>query len=507
MSGQFIEARCVFRDLTSDSYEFMTASKSLVFRFADVEVREREFSLTKAGKVLSIEPKAFRLLLFLLHNPQKLITKDELLNAIWGDTAVRGGLLFRAKSCAGKSHRSYPRGVKAFARSGAPILKLFAALLVTLLAACAGCAVRRPQGGYLLSKIDSQYFLLPPDAAASQSDRQTIRISIPPGVEVPADCSIKGSWFSLGRSSGKEAYWIAQTPSASAWEASAGAVDMKGEWQSFENALFGLQQKQCFASVDEYLHVKQRIATSLSAPVEDTLFYRYSYGPGGYVDMAPKMQLRIERDFFDPQNASHTASDYRGTTITYYDVVGSTATSLKFLRVERRSAGSTAFGANSSDAGLTNEFASTSRLRLFLQDLTVSGGAKTPAILIGGALDQDLTGATQAIENDPGISCKALLSWKITCRLFDGVVTVSPMLEVFINGARSYVPIGSKLQFILPSVTPSQRATLMPTLRVERLFQGKVVRVQLPSDLEAVSQFVVFGGDRISWPKAFRNGK
>src|ERR1700734_1378918 len=73
----------------------MTASKSFVFLFDDVEVREREFSLTKAGKVLSIQPKAFRVLLFLLHNPQKLITKDELLNAIWGDTAVTEGSLSR----------------------------------------------------------------------------------------------------------------------------------------------------------------------------------------------------------------------------------------------------------------------------------------------------------------------------------------------------------------------------------------------------------------------------
>ena len=73
----------------------MTACKSFVFRFDDVEVREREFSLTKAGKVLSIEPKAFRVLIFLLHNPQKLITKDELLNAIWGDTAVTEGSLSR----------------------------------------------------------------------------------------------------------------------------------------------------------------------------------------------------------------------------------------------------------------------------------------------------------------------------------------------------------------------------------------------------------------------------
>ncbi len=70
-------------------------NKSFVFRFDDVEVREREFSITKAGKLLSVEPKAFRALLFLLHNPQKLISKEELLDTVWGDTAVTEGSLTR----------------------------------------------------------------------------------------------------------------------------------------------------------------------------------------------------------------------------------------------------------------------------------------------------------------------------------------------------------------------------------------------------------------------------
>ncbi len=99
----------------------MTASKSFVFRFDDVEVREREFSLTKAGKVLSIEPKAFRVLLFLLHNPQKLITKDELLDAIWGDTAVTEGSLTRCiwllRSVLGDDTRS-PRYIETVPRVG-----------------------------------------------------------------------------------------------------------------------------------------------------------------------------------------------------------------------------------------------------------------------------------------------------------------------------------------------------------------------------------------------------
>src|SRR6185369_6993536 len=70
-------------------------NKSFVFRFDDVEVREHEFSLVKVGKVLTVEPKAFRALLFLLRNPQKLVSKEELLNAVWGDTAVGDGSLTR----------------------------------------------------------------------------------------------------------------------------------------------------------------------------------------------------------------------------------------------------------------------------------------------------------------------------------------------------------------------------------------------------------------------------
>jgi Tol biopolymer transport system component/DNA-binding winged helix-turn-helix (wHTH) protein len=74
----------------------MTEHKCLVFKFADVEVREREFRLVKAGEVLSVEPKAFRVLLFLLRNPHRLIPKDELLNAVWNDYAVSENSLTRA---------------------------------------------------------------------------------------------------------------------------------------------------------------------------------------------------------------------------------------------------------------------------------------------------------------------------------------------------------------------------------------------------------------------------
>ena len=71
------------------------ASKSFVFRFADVTVREREFAIVRAGQVQQVEPKAFRVLLMLLRNPNKLIAKEELLTWVWGDTAVTENSLAR----------------------------------------------------------------------------------------------------------------------------------------------------------------------------------------------------------------------------------------------------------------------------------------------------------------------------------------------------------------------------------------------------------------------------
>ena len=74
----------------------MEEHKCSVFTFADVEVREREFCIVKAGELLPVEPKAFRVLLFLLRSPHRLIAKDELLDAVWNDCAVSDNSLTRS---------------------------------------------------------------------------------------------------------------------------------------------------------------------------------------------------------------------------------------------------------------------------------------------------------------------------------------------------------------------------------------------------------------------------
>ena len=71
---------------------------SEVFRFAEFAVGEREFRLTRLGQELGLEPKALRVLLYLVRNPGRLVTKGEMLDAVWGDVSVLENSLTRAMS-------------------------------------------------------------------------------------------------------------------------------------------------------------------------------------------------------------------------------------------------------------------------------------------------------------------------------------------------------------------------------------------------------------------------
>src|ERR1700752_4743760 len=66
-----------------------------IFRFADVEVREGEFSVRRDGQVLPVEPKVYKVLEFLLSNPGRVVSKNELLDAVWSDAEVSESSLTR----------------------------------------------------------------------------------------------------------------------------------------------------------------------------------------------------------------------------------------------------------------------------------------------------------------------------------------------------------------------------------------------------------------------------
>jgi DNA-binding winged helix-turn-helix (wHTH) protein len=59
-----------------------------IYRFGRFCVDTREQQLTREGSAIPITPKVFDTLVTFLRNPGRLLTKDDLLQAIWPDTAV-----------------------------------------------------------------------------------------------------------------------------------------------------------------------------------------------------------------------------------------------------------------------------------------------------------------------------------------------------------------------------------------------------------------------------------
>lgn len=68
----------------------------MIFRFDRFQADDEAFRLTADGAPVSVEPKALRLLLYLIQNRGRLVRKQELLDAVWEDAAVSESALTRS---------------------------------------------------------------------------------------------------------------------------------------------------------------------------------------------------------------------------------------------------------------------------------------------------------------------------------------------------------------------------------------------------------------------------
>jgi len=78
-------------DLSKESESSLT--DGYLYRFGQFAMDSRKRTLSRADSPVSLTPKAFDVLLFLVQNPNRLVTKQELLQAVWGDTFVEEGNL------------------------------------------------------------------------------------------------------------------------------------------------------------------------------------------------------------------------------------------------------------------------------------------------------------------------------------------------------------------------------------------------------------------------------
>ncbi|HTU35925.1 MAG TPA: hypothetical protein VMF66_19155 [Candidatus Acidoferrum sp.] len=387
---------------------------------------------------------------------------------------------------------------------------LFAVLLVSIAVVCAGCAARRASVGadYRLVGL----YLLPPDSPQQFNDVQQTQISLGDlgtmPVEQPASkCSIQDRWFYLSsQKSGAEVDWTATVPLPAAWRDPDLISNSHSDWIEFFDQMSELQKAGCM-SRSAYLTASSAIVESMPAPVMYSLFFRYLFGSGGYIELGPDMRLFIERSIFrDEAGDTNQVSNYLGERKTYYDVAGSAARRITLKRDgEWRSKGlSSRAGAEYPDTGLSRRFAGMRELRLFVLTLFVPPQVRRNSVLIGVRNPEDMVDITQAIQKNLEIPCKELALRGAVCASFEGVVSASVEMDVVVNGRRRYLPIGSTVETAMAGVSPQAEAAALQTLRIQRLFRGAYRDVQFNPRNPQVPKLELFAGDRISWKAELR---
>ena len=66
---------------------------SRMYRFGEFLLDPWRHTLSRADSPIFLTPKAFDLLVYLVQNPNRLVSKEELLQAVWQDTFVEAGNL------------------------------------------------------------------------------------------------------------------------------------------------------------------------------------------------------------------------------------------------------------------------------------------------------------------------------------------------------------------------------------------------------------------------------
>lgn len=68
----------------------------MFLRFGAFELDERRFELRQDGRVVAVQPQVLEVIRYLARNPDRLVTRDELLRAAWGGVSVGDAAISRA---------------------------------------------------------------------------------------------------------------------------------------------------------------------------------------------------------------------------------------------------------------------------------------------------------------------------------------------------------------------------------------------------------------------------
>jgi two-component system OmpR family response regulator len=68
-----------------------TVTRETVLRFADIVLDEGAHEVRRSGQAVDLTPTEFRLLRFFLLSPQRVHTREQILESVWGGSRVELG--------------------------------------------------------------------------------------------------------------------------------------------------------------------------------------------------------------------------------------------------------------------------------------------------------------------------------------------------------------------------------------------------------------------------------
>jgi hypothetical protein len=333
---------------------------------------------------------------------------------------------------------------------------------------------------------------------------QTVMLTLPSGSSTEKthehdDCAIRGVTFSMHSGPGSDRRsWVIRSPSTSGWDELSGAIDIEAQWNLFVRDLARMVDRGCFPPGVTSESIRTAIAKRIPLPTNLVPTFMYSDQGERFVNLAPGMQVRIQKVLPTNKSLSPGAGKTLRILNLIYDVVSRPGEGIR-LRLNRGSENTHAASLGTQDRPfltLDQRFARTSVLRLFLQGFS-QGESESDAILIGASDATQLDVLTDLIrQRDP-----------VACMSFPGAAcidlphgSVSLFAMIWINGRRTASPFGTSLASLLFLLPPSKLAGALKSVQVMRqLSPDRYGGIEIPRTEEGVRQVLLLPGDKIAW--------
>jgi len=262
--------------------------------------------------------------------------------------------------------------------------------------------------------------------------------------------------------------------------------------QAFRRDLQDRVVNGCLRS-DESQRITRTIAEGFPLPPGISNLIRFGGGGAGFVDLTPDLRLKV----VTPVRRSDNTNDVVGYQIAYYRVTSApTDARVKISFDSASTSESKEAPADESASAQLLAFPVSFRFcrLVFRRALSSSDHLATILSAEDEAALNEVTRQYQ-MKRDP--SCEALSISRATCMTLAAAAAVNLGFSVSVNGKQVFVPLGGSLSNALQPGEPPDE--IPATLRIRRLFRGRLRAVKFYRGSQDMRGFVLVPGDTITW--------